>query len=181
MPIYRLQNRFWTPDDADLALAAILALLSAATTQIRVCAYGFTDPCITAALIARHQAGVDTALLLDYTQACGPAEIVQVQELKAAGVPFWVGTSEKNHAIRHSKNLIVDGEWAEIGSLNYSATAFDQNNTVEIVRDKELALEALRLWNKSQAWILAHEPDKQADYLLKLSPAAPVAALTASN
>ena len=167
MPIYRTQNRYWTPDDAEVALAAILALITGAKAQIRVCAYGFTDPRITAALIERRQAGVDTALLLDYTQACGPAEVAQVKRLKAADVPFWVGTSEKNHAIRHSKNIIADGEWAEIGSLNYSQTAFDQNNTVEIVRDRELATEALRLWNKSKQWILDHQSDKQTDYLVK--------------
>ena len=174
MPIYRTHTRFWTPDDADLALAAILGLLASAAAQIRICAYGFTDPRITGALVERHQAGVDTALLLDYTQACGPSEIAQVRRLKDAGVPFWVGTSEKAHAIRHSKNIIVDSEWAEIGSLNYSATAFDQDNTVEIVRDKELAQEALRLWNKSKQWILDNQSDKQTDYLVKHFAAAPV-------
>jgi phosphatidylserine/phosphatidylglycerophosphate/cardiolipin synthase-like enzyme len=156
MPIYREQRHFLTPEDSDIVLQELLALVARATAQIRISIYGYTLPQLTQALIARHVAGVDVQLLFDHTQACGPTEKAQIALIKAAGIPYWIGTSPE-HQIRHSKTLIVDGEWVENGSLNYSPTAFRQNNTVCVQRDRELAQAYLADWNANRTWIIAND------------------------
>jgi phosphatidylserine/phosphatidylglycerophosphate/cardiolipin synthase-like enzyme len=154
-------RRFRTPNDAAAALLAIITLIGAAQSQIRIAAYGYTQQGLTDALIAAYKRGVDVEALFDHTQAAGPAEQKELQQLDVAriihGVNYWIGTSESDGAIRHEKNLIVDGVVVECGSLNYSDSAFHQDNDVEITSEADFASWKLFDWEASKAWIIANE------------------------
>ncbi len=160
MPLIRSFARYLLPQDKDDVLTQILAMIAAATVEIRVCAYGFTHPQITQALIDAHARGVDVELLLDHSQECGPSEKKQVALLQGAGVPFWIGTSPE-HQIRHSKTIVVDRRFVESGSLNYSESAFGQNNTSSVETDSEVALWMIKDWDDNKAWLIANEPQYQ--------------------
>lgn len=151
MAVVRGQVICVTPMDKVAALAGIVSAIAAAKIRIRMGAYGFTDPAITAALIERFKAGVDVKILMDHTQAFGPTQKVQVELLLSAGfkigVDLIIGTSPDHGQILHWKNLMIDGEVVEWGSLNYGVTAFEQVNTVVITQDTEICALFENDWN----------------------------------
>ncbi|HZT41451.1 MAG TPA: phospholipase D-like domain-containing protein [Chthonomonadaceae bacterium] len=159
-PIERVQRWYRAPRHE--IKGPILDLIGRAQRTIYVEIYGYTFQEMTEALIAAKERGVQVRILFDHTQACGPAEKKQVALLAAAGIEYWVGTSPVRRQIRHSKFLIVDEEWVEVGSLNYSATAFDQCNTVLVLQDKEIAADLIRDWQEGKEWIEQNEPQYNA-------------------
>jgi phosphatidylserine/phosphatidylglycerophosphate/cardiolipin synthase-like enzyme len=116
-----------TPEDDPIP--ALLDLLRVAKKSIRVAAYGFTLAPVIDELIDAHKRGLDVRLILDASQAGGPAERAQVRRLKKAGVPLVEGRSEKGGII-HLKMFIVDGQWRWAGSWNVSESADKQDNEV---------------------------------------------------
>jgi hypothetical protein len=65
----------------------VLDLIDSAAQSIRVADYSYNLPALTMALVAKHKAGVDVALVLDHSQAAGTTEKPQVAALVEAGVP----------------------------------------------------------------------------------------------
>ena len=157
-PIERVQRYYRAPGH-DIR-SPLLALVASAQKTIDIEIYGFALPELADALIAAHQREVRVRILFDHTQACGPSERKLVAQIAAAGIEHYVGTSPR-HQIRHSKVMIVDGEWVEMGSLNYSASAFLQNNTVIICRDTAIAADLTADWQENKAWLVANEPQYQ--------------------
>lgn len=157
-PILRSQDFYLAPQH-DIK-TPILALVNGAQREIVIEIYGYTWQPLHQALLAAKKRGIAVTVVFDHTQACGPAERGLVAELRAAGVLVYVGTSCE-HQIRHSKFTIVDGEWVEAGSLNYSETAFHQDNTVMILRDRELAAFLLDDVRRGIAWLVQNEPQYQ--------------------
>jgi len=131
----------------------LLSMISAAASSIYMEIYGFTLPELVDLLISKASSGVYVGLLLDSTQAAGKAERDQLERIKGSKIEYYIGTSPR-HRIRHSKFTIVDREWVEDGSLNYSASAFLQNNSVRISKDAQLAELLIEDWKRNKEWIL---------------------------
>lgn len=165
-PILRSQRYYLAPQH-DIQ-TPLLALVNGAQKTIDIEIYGYTWRPLHDALIAAHKRGVQVRILFDHTQACGPSEKALVTEIEAAGIECWTGTSPQ-HQIRHSKVMVVDGRIVEKGSLNYSATALLQNNTVDLVEDTELAALHTADWEANKAWLIANE----GKYQVTAPPTAP--------
>lgn len=131
---------FFSPRDPGVH-QAILELVQSASHRIVANHYGFDDPEIAAALLAKA-ADPDIAFILnlDETQAAG----VHERELLASwqkyvGTSVAVGQSIK-HAISHLKVTVVDGLYVESGSTNLSLSGEQkQDNELRITRIPMLA------------------------------------------
>lgn len=117
---------------------SFLDFLNEAKESIYICIYGFTLDEVTDLLIAKKNAGIKVEMLMDNIQAGGTKQKVQAKRLIDAGINVLIGPSPKG-GIRHSKYTIIDGKKSELGSLNYSASSFKQNNTILIITSSEVA------------------------------------------
>lgn len=133
---------------------AILAMLNGAQHEILLQMYALTLVPAVDAMIAKHQAGVDVALVLDSSQAGvaanaavgpeayslaypsesladiaigGSPEAAQILRLKSAGVPMVIGQSSAG-SILHEKAVVVDHDSVGYGSFNWSLSASLQTN-----------------------------------------------------
>lgn len=127
--------------------SAFLQFLSKARKKVRIAIYGFTDPAITATLIDLYKRGIDVQLLMDKTQAAGHTERDQVAALQSAGVPIIIGKSAVHHQLCHVKFCIVDDEWVEDGSWNYSCSANEQDNILNFVHSTKRAAFFDQYWH----------------------------------
>ena len=145
-----------SPDDD--CRAPILAAIAGATTSIRVADYTMNWTDFAAALIAKHQAGVDVRLVLDRSEAGVHTEEAVLASLRGAGVPLVIGTSQK-HQIMHLKLIVVDGATVVSGSYNFSTNAQAESNIVDIETGNVLRASYLagRI-DELSAWITANEP-----------------------
>lgn len=140
-------------DDAE---SALLELVRAAKTKIRLADYSYNLENLTQALIERHNSGVDVSLVLDKSQAGGKTEVPKVAELKAAGIPMVIGTSEQ-HKIMHSKFVVIDSSIVASGSYNFTGTAEHEDNFLDIEHSGDRAAAFTDNWQKMHDWILANE------------------------
>lgn len=143
-------------------LGAYEAFLRAATRSIRVMIYSFTLEPVVDILCAQKQAGVDVKLVFDESQAHGHAEAPAIAALTAGGfrdrTDFVVGTSPEHHAINHLKASWVDSAHVFQGSWNYSLSATQELNSIEIVTAPKVATTFDQVFRFAWAWILQHEP-----------------------
>lgn len=146
-------------------MQAYLAFLGQAQKTIRIMIYGFTLAAVVDCLIAKRQDGVDVKLLLDHTQAMGHAEKPELERLVAAGFvdgrDFLIGTSPEHHAINHLKATWIDGQHVFHGSWNYSISASEQLNSIEVVTAPELAATFDQVWAFAWQWVQVHETQYQ--------------------
>jgi phosphatidylserine/phosphatidylglycerophosphate/cardiolipin synthase-like enzyme len=147
----RITKFYLAPQD-DIK-TAFLDFIRSAKKTIHIEIYGFTLEELIELLIEKQKEGVWIGILLDRSQAGGSTEKEQIEKIKESGIEYYIGVSPK-HQIRHSKFAVIDGEWVEDGSLNYSKTSFDQNNTVRISKDKELADLLIADWEDNRKWIM---------------------------
>jgi phosphatidylserine/phosphatidylglycerophosphate/cardiolipin synthase-like enzyme len=171
--IQRGYKYLFTPYQKDDALAELVAIVDNAKAKIRMEIYGYTLQPLTDALIRAAKRGVDVKALFDHTQESGPAAVAQLKQLWGI-VPFLVGTSPEHGQIRHSKNLTADGMYTETGSLNYSASAFLQNNTVCILTDPDVAAQIEADFDAGWAWVAEH--DARYQWVSADGPATPTPA-----
>ena len=134
-----------------------LNFIRSARKSIVISIFGFHIPELTDALIAQHSAGVQVELIFDHSQAQGQAEAPELAKLLAAGVPFLIGTSWVEGQLLHAKVTIVDQEWVEDGSWNYSESASKQDNSFRITHSPQLAHFYLRNFDIVRAYIAHHE------------------------
>jgi hypothetical protein len=137
--------------------AAYLDFVRSAKASVRVNIFGFHIPELTDALIERHQAGVLVDCIFDHSQAQGKAEAGELRRLMDAGVPFLIGTSPVEGQLLHAKVTVVDEEWVEDGSWNYSESATKQLNTARITHSTQLAHAYLLARDIIRAYIVRHE------------------------
>ena len=127
---------------------AIVKELDAAKKTVRVQAYSFTNPLIAKALVDAHKRGLDVKLVLDRkdnaTQNYSAADFVA-----HAGVPTWL---DGQHAIAHSKIIIIDGETLITGSFNFTTAAEKSNaeNLLIIKNAPDLLSKYSENWNQHQ-------------------------------
>jgi phosphatidylserine/phosphatidylglycerophosphate/cardiolipin synthase-like enzyme len=116
----------------------LLDLIGAARTSLVVHSMQFADTEIRTAVHARHQAGVDVRVLLAdpgwvETNTDGAAF------LKGAGIPVrWLASPSV-----HTKDIVVDGKLAYLGSINLSNTSISKNREVGIIFNDASAVQRL--------------------------------------
>lgn len=138
---------YFAPDDN--VLAPLNDLINGAQKEIRIAAYGIVDPDLITSLVAAKRRGVDIQCVIDKVQASGKQDAIEIGELKAAGIPVRIGTSDRHH-IMHLKVVVVDQHITFFGSFNLTSTAQLEDNIAEIVDDPVRASRFLAKWK--QVW-----------------------------
>lgn len=136
---------------------AYLSYVAQARSSIFLLIFGFHISELTDMLIAKHAAGLTVGCIFDHSQAQGQAEAREILRLLLAGVPLLIGTSWEAGQLIHTKVTVIDSEWVEEGSWNYSESATKQRNTARFTRSAELAHFYLEEYDKQRAYILNHE------------------------
>ena len=132
---------FYCPFDKGAAENAVVNLLNSAEKEIWGNAFGLTDPRFVDALIAAKQRGVEVVFTADSTQAAGPHEKPLVVELLKAGCDIQIGKSPVHSQLLHLKAFEIDGKVVEDGSWNFSPSASQQLNVVNIYNSPKRAAE----------------------------------------
>jgi phosphatidylserine/phosphatidylglycerophosphate/cardiolipin synthase-like enzyme len=100
----------------------IITEISNAKTSIVVAIFSFTDDDLSAALIERHNAGIDVRILMEAGQV---SKYSEQKKLIDAGIPVHMDT---NSAYMHNKFIVIDSTTTLTGSVNYSGNGFNENN-----------------------------------------------------
>lgn len=152
------RKTYFSPQDD--TLQAFLQFIGRAKKKIRIADYSFNLEPLVDLLIEKQKRGVDVRLVLDKSQSTGVSEKPAIARLEQAKVPFVVGTSEK-HKIMHNKFTVIDDEWVQSGSWNYTSAASDEDNFFDIEHSATRAKFFMADWQKMFDWISTHESAKQ--------------------
>jgi cardiolipin synthase A/B len=132
--------------------ARILALLSSATRSLIIESMQLADTDVRAAVAARKAAGVDVRVLLA-AASWVDANTDAATFLKAQGIPArWTSSPPV-----HTKDFVVDGKTAYIGSVNLSYTSLAKNREVGIFFSDDVAVKRVistfeRDWTAAKAF-----------------------------
>jgi phosphatidylserine/phosphatidylglycerophosphate/cardiolipin synthase-like enzyme len=137
-----------TPYDAELADAKVIYCIANAHKSIRICAYGLNNGAVAGALINQKRAGLDIKIVMDKTQASGKNQKIQVKRMKDAGIEIMIGHSPVHNNLIHGKFMIIDDQFVEDGSYNYTTNASEQVNTLNFSDDPERAKQFSEAWQK---------------------------------
>lgn len=148
------RKTYFSPQDD--TLQAFLSFIQSAKKKIRVADYSFNLEPLVDLLIEKHKSGVDVKLVLDKSQSKGVTEKPAIAKLQKAKVPFVVGTSIK-HKIMHNKFTILDDEWVQSGSWNYTVAASDEDNFFDIEHSVDRANFFTADWQHMFDWISENE------------------------
>lgn len=134
---------------------ALVQYIDSAKVSIRLLAYNFTSQSIGQALVRASQRGVDIQLVLDRSVPHEKNSILPMM-LMAHIVTF----IDKKHAIAHNKVIIVDNQWIETGSFNYSDNAENNNGENALIcYSPEGAVIYLKNWQLHQSHSQLEGPD----------------------
>jgi phosphatidylserine/phosphatidylglycerophosphate/cardiolipin synthase-like enzyme len=123
---------------------ALVNYIHGAKKSIRVLAYNFTSQEIAGALIDAHDRWVDVKLVLD--RSVPTEKNSALPDIQAAGIPYRIDGA---HKIAHNKTILVDGEWIETGSFNYTDNAENANGENALICHSEVAYSDYRAdWEK---------------------------------
>ena len=100
----------------------LVAFIEGSTKDIRVLAYNFTSVPVASALVDAHKRGVDVQIVFDRSVQTEKSSALPL--IKKAGIPYRI---DSTHHIAHNKVILVDNEWIETGSFNYSPNAENFN------------------------------------------------------
>ncbi len=121
---------------------AVVEALGQAKTSVRVQAYSFTSAPIAQALVDAHKRGVLVEVLLDKSQRTEKYSAADF--LAHAGIPTRI---DAQHAIAHSKVMIIDRAVVLTGSFNFTKAAETQNaENLLVIRSPALAAQYTRNW-----------------------------------
>jgi len=149
------RQTFFSPDDD--TQDAFLNFIKTAKVKVRLADYSFNLEPLVQLLIQQKNAGVDVQLVLDSSQATGTTEKPVIDQLKQAGVSMVIGTSSLRK-IMHNKFTIIDDEWVQSGSWNYTAAASQEDNFFDIEHSPDRAQKFTMYWQKMWDWISKNEP-----------------------
>lgn len=134
---------FYSP--VDQVHAALVALISSATSSLVVAAYGYDDDELDAVIRSKlEDEHIYVQMSLDKSQAGGVHERELLAKWQADGVgnSIAIGHSEAG-GIQHMKLAIIDGLDVIKGSTNWSTSGESlQDNDLVVVRDAIVAAEA---------------------------------------
>ena len=106
------------------ATEAVIRELNAAKTQVLVQAYSFASAPIVKALGEAHKRGVKILAVLDKSNET--AKYSAATFLNNAGIPSLI---DGQHAIAHSKVMVIDSATILTGSFNFTKAAEAKNAT----------------------------------------------------
>jgi hypothetical protein len=104
------------------ATEAVIRELNAAKTQVLMQAYSFTSAPIAKALVEAHKRGVQVLAVLDKSNETDKYSAATF--LSNAGMPPLI---DDQHAIAHSKVMVIDSETILRGSFNFTKAAEAKN------------------------------------------------------
>lgn len=154
---------YFMPDDRGAAFAAASSLINGATSTYREMIYEFGDEDYAAALVTAYKRGVDVLLLVDHLQSCGKSQQALLRGMIADGFPATrIGiTTSVFRQIMHDKMGIADGDTDHgslmEGSLNWSASALRQDNTLTVLYAPTMAKAAFQTFAAHWQWTKANE------------------------
>lgn len=152
-------------------LAAYEAMLDRARKSVFIASYALSDNQIVDKLIElKTKRNVDIHLLLDLSQTQGRssnAERISINALRQAGIEVTIGSSEMRHQPMHDKYTIVDDQWVESGSWNYSRSANFQNNVLDIIRSPKRAELFKSNWNRMYQIMRGQQTQREEFMFLK--------------
>jgi phosphatidylserine/phosphatidylglycerophosphate/cardiolipin synthase-like enzyme len=120
----------------------IVNTLGGAKRTVLVQAYSFTSAPLAKALLDAHKRGVQVQVILDKSQR--NEKYSSADFLANQGVPTMI---DANHAIAHSKVIVIDGELVITGSFNFTKAAQEKNaENLLIIRDQGLAAQYTQNW-----------------------------------
>lgn len=127
-------------------MAAIVAEIAAARSEILVQAYSFSCPDIAHALIAAAGRKCRVVVLLDRSNEAETYS--ELGDLEKHGMEVWI---DAMHAIAHNKVMVIDGRTVLTGSFNFTRQAERENaeNLIILKHNRELA-------HRYRANLLAH-------------------------
>jgi phosphatidylserine/phosphatidylglycerophosphate/cardiolipin synthase-like enzyme len=104
------------------ATEAVIRELNAAKTQVLMQAYGFTSAPIAKALVEAHKRGVKVLAVLDKSNETDKYSAATF--LNNAGMQPLI---DDQHAIAHSKVMVIDSATILTGSFNFTKAAEEKN------------------------------------------------------
>jgi cardiolipin synthase A/B len=126
----------------------LLALIGSAETSVDFYAELIRDTEVLAALEDATARGVRVRLIMN--ASLDPQDLEAIAELAEHGV----GVRQMQRIYIHSKTMIIDGERALIGSINYSMTSLDRNREVAmLVDDPRLVSRVVAVYERD--WVRA--------------------------
>ena len=147
---------FYSP--VDQVHAVLVAAISSAQTSLSVAMYGFDDQQLADTLLAKlRDPSIQVMLTLDRSQAGGVHErrILSGENYPASSIA--IGISERNGAIMHLKETVVDGVLRISGSTNWSGGGEgDQDNELTLILDRAVAARATARHAAIHQWMLDH-------------------------
>jgi phosphatidylserine/phosphatidylglycerophosphate/cardiolipin synthase-like enzyme len=152
------RKTYFSPQDD--TLQAFLNFIQTAQKKIRIADYSFNLKPLVELLIEKRKAGIDVQLVLDKSQSEGVTEKPEIKQLRAAKIPFVIGTSDK-HQIMHNKFTIIDDSWVQSGSWNYTVAASDEDNFFDIEHSVDRAGFFTADWQRMFDWISQNEPQSR--------------------
>jgi phosphatidylserine/phosphatidylglycerophosphate/cardiolipin synthase-like enzyme len=111
---------YFSPDGG--ATTAIVEALGAAQRQVLVQAYSFTSAPIAKALVDAHKRGVQVLAVLDKSNET--AKYSAATFLVNVGIQTLI---DDQHAIAHSKVMVIDSATIITGSFNFTKAAEEKN------------------------------------------------------
>lgn len=126
-----------------------------ASSYVYVSCFGLTNGNITKALCDVSKKGIKVIVCTDKMQAGNKTALIREQELRQAGAEYVI---KKIQVLEHNKMLFVrtieGDQYAIIGSWNLSGNAQPQDNSIVVIKDKnitdkvKLAIE--RIYNRDK-------------------------------
>ncbi|MDA8218511.1 MAG: phospholipase D-like domain-containing protein [Dehalococcoidales bacterium] len=119
---------------------SLVDLMDRATRTLDVAVYDFDLADVAEAMARAKARGVAVRMVTD-TDTLQNTRDANVQsafaKVKGAGIPI---VADEREAIMHHKFTVVDGEWVETGSWNYTdGDTYRLNNNMVIIHSQELA------------------------------------------
>ena len=127
-----------------------------ARTQILVQAYSFTSEPIALALVEAKERGVEVRVVLDKSQPHAKGN--QIHTMLDANIPVKI---EHMPGIAHNKIMIIDSEWVETGSFNYTDSAQRRNAENALVFSGCGVDDYQRNWHKNATKAKAYRDEEE--------------------
>lgn len=135
---------YFSPQDTAI-MSAIIPFINSAKKSLDIAMFYFTHPQVAIAVVNAIKRKVKVRIILDSLSATEQASQHQFLIDNGAQVKF-----EHFGGKMHMKTAIVDDEHTVIGSMNWSKAGNSSNdeNTIVIFNNKDLALEVKRYFNE---------------------------------
>jgi phosphatidylserine/phosphatidylglycerophosphate/cardiolipin synthase-like enzyme len=140
----------------DKVMNYLVLLVKSAKKDIAIMAFSFTHDKLGEAVMGRAKAGVDVNVIFETSGS--KTRYSELTSLYCARVPV---RQDGNPGTFHHKVIVIDDEIVVTGSLNFSASA-DEDNDENVVVVTNRAIAALYLQEFERRWVEAREPDAES-------------------